>query len=515
MRWLWTLFLPRAWSQEKRGWTPAYVDAIYAMEGALRRANASDSPTIQRGAWQHDRAVGEHFSSRDAAKAAGQWRALRDAAAALRYPARAFAGAGVAIVGGGLRYYGVAEVNARRLRDVGCTLPIELWCLRAEQPTAALRACRLDPLGVVVRVADPVAAALGGGPARRDAFAKRMPATNKRYALKAIALVFCSFEKVLVLDADELAVRDPTFLLQNSGSVTWPDFWASSHSPAFAAAAFGDAKTALFEGTHESGQTVVDKRDAWRALLPYLFMNLQSTLYYYLTTSGSYGEGDKETLPLALEWATRFLDPPPKWTDVAHKVASVRPNSPTKPEDSANGMIQHDLDGRPLFLHANDPKFSPFDRANGRHNRAPRDWRHWRKGQVAALLVEGGAPNASLDLEAWARDALYDLGCSAAFHGYAQDMLDKKRSEKWTLDRRRTYASRLPCKLAIHAESEFGAMTFTHDDRDRDGPQPARPGPGDRHLAPTRDLAVPALPLGDGATRACHAALEELEEGAG
>mgnify|MGYP003310021445 CR=1 FL=1 len=117
-----------------------------------------------------------------------------------------------------------------------------------------------------------------------------------------------------------------------------------------AAAAFGDAKTARFEGTHESGQTVVDKRDAWRALLPYLFMNLQSTLYYYLTTSGSYGEGDKETLPLALEWATRFLDPPPKWTDVAHKVASVRPNSPTKPEDSANGMIQHDLDGRPLSL---------------------------------------------------------------------------------------------------------------------------------------------------------------------
>ncbi|KAH8083407.1 mannosyltransferase [Aureococcus anophagefferens] len=408
MRWLWTLFLPRAWSQEKRGWTPAYVDAIYAMEGALRRANASDSPTIQRGAWQHDRAVGEHFSSRDAAQAAGQWRALRDAAAALRYP----------------------------------------------RPTPALRACRLDPLGVVVRVADPVAAALGGGPARRDAFAKRMPATNKRYALKAIALVFCSFEQVLVLDADELAVRDPTFLLQIPGSVTWPDFWASSHSPAFAAAAFGDAATKLFEGTHESGQTVLDKRDAWRALLPYLFMNLQSTLYYYLTTSGSYGEGDKETLPLALEWATRFLDPPPKWTDVAHKVASV-----------------------------------------------------------ADLLVAGGAPNASLDLETWARDALYDLGCSAAFHGYAQDMLDKKRSEKWTLDRRRTYASRLPCKLAIHAESEFGAMTFTHDDRDRDGPIPARPGPGDRHLAPTRDLAVPALPLGDGATRACHAAL--AEEGAG
>ncbi|KAH8065310.1 mannosyltransferase [Aureococcus anophagefferens] len=463
MRWLWTLFLPRAWSQEKRGWTPAYVDAIYAMEGALRRANASDSPTIQRGAWQHDRAVGEHFSSRDAAQAAGQWRALRDAAEALRYPARAF-GTGVAIAGG------------------------------ASATTGRWSGAR-------------------GGPARRDAFAKRMPATNKRYALKAIALVFCSFEQVLVLDADELAVRDPTFLLQSSGSVTWPDFWASSHSPAFAAAAFGDATAKLFEGTHESGQTVLDKRDAWRALLPYLFMNLQSTLYYYLTTSGSYGEGDKETLPLALEWATRFLDPAPKWTDVAHKVASVRPNSPTKPEDSANGMIQHDLDGRPLFLHANDPKFSPFDRANGRHNRAPRDWRHWRKGQVADLLVAGGAPNASLDLETWARDALYDLGCSAAFQRYAQDMLDKKRSEKWTLDRRRTYASRLPCKLAIHAESEFGAMTFTHDDRDRDGPRPARPGPGDRHLAPTRDLAVPALPLGDGATRACHAALEE--EGAG
>ncbi|KAH8092268.1 hypothetical protein JL720_5236 [Aureococcus anophagefferens] len=317
---------------EKRGWTPAYVDAIYAMEGALRRANASDSPTIQRGAWQHDRAVGEHFSSRDAAKAAGQWRALRRRAAL-----RPFSGA-------------------------------------ASRSSAASRRA-------------------GRRAARRDAFAKRMPATNKRYALKAIALVFCSFEQVLVLGAVSSRSR-PDVLLQIPGSVTWPDFWASSHSPAFAAAAFGDAATKLFEGTHESGQTVLDKRDAWRALLPYLFMNLQSTLYYYLTTSGSYGEGDKET-PLALEWATRFLDPPPKWTGVARKVAS----------------------------------FSPFDRANGRHNRAPRDWRHWRKGQVADLLVAGGAPNASLDLETWARDALYDLGCSAAFHGYAQDMLDKKRSE--------------------------------------------------------------------------------------
>ncbi|KAH8051213.1 mannosyltransferase [Aureococcus anophagefferens] len=506
MRWLWTLFLPRAWSQEKRGWTPAYVDAIYAMEGALRRANASDSPTIQRGAWQHDRAVGEHFSSRDAAQAAGQWRALRDAAEALRYPARAFAGAGVAIVGGGLRYYGVAEVNARRLRDVGCTLPIELWCLRAEQPTPALRACRLDPLGVTVRAADP-SRALGGGPARRDAFAKRMPATNKRYALKAIALVFCSFEQVLVLDADELAVRDPTFLLQIPGSVTWPDFWASSHSPAFAAAAFGDAKTALFEGTHESGQTVLDKRDAWRSLLPYLFMNLQSTLYYYLTTSGSYGEGDKETLPLALEWATRFLDPPPKWTDVAHKVASVRPNSPTKPEDSANGMIQHDLDGRPLFLHANDPKFSPFDRANGRHNRAPRDWRHWRKGQVAALLVEGGAPNVSLDLETWARDALYDLGCSAAFR-YARHARQEAQRE---MDPGPAADLREP--PALQARHPRRVRVRRHDVHAR-RPRPRRPearaaGPG---RPPPRADAGPRrarAALGDGATRACHAALEE------
>ena len=206
---------------------------------------------------------------------------------------------------------------------------------------------------------------------------------------------------------------------------------------------------------------------------------------------------------MALKWAQdRLPGPSPHWTDVSTGVASLRPQSPTKPENSANGMIQHDVAGAPLFLHANDPKFSPFDRANGLHNRAPRDWRHWNKAQVADLLRRGGAPNATVDLEKWTRDALYDLGCSAAFAGYAKRLLEKKRGERWTLDRRRTYASRLPCKLRIDATSEFGPMTFHHHRSDEAG-APRRPD----HFAPTRDFAVPALRVDDAQLRECHAAL--------
>src|SRR4051812_23432578 len=59
----------------------------------------------------------------------------------LRIPDRtgAHSGAGIVIPGGGERYLAPAWVCIRRLRDLGCALPIQLWHLGPEEAPEAYR----------------------------------------------------------------------------------------------------------------------------------------------------------------------------------------------------------------------------------------------------------------------------------------------------------------------------------------------------------------------------------------
>lgn len=60
---------------------------------------------------------------------------------------------------------------------------------------------------------------------------------QRGWVLKAQMLYATSFEQVLVLDADNLPLTDPTFLFDSpefaeSGNLFWPDFWSSNwHNP--------------------------------------------------------------------------------------------------------------------------------------------------------------------------------------------------------------------------------------------------------------------------------------------
>ena len=75
---------------------------------------------------------------------------------------------------------------------------------------------------------------------------------------KIFALVFSSFEEVLLLDSDVVTVKRPDFLFEERdylahGSIFWVDFWNSSSAP--------DCQRILgpqtkLEFSHESGQMV-------------------------------------------------------------------------------------------------------------------------------------------------------------------------------------------------------------------------------------------------------------------
>ncbi|KAE9011747.1 hypothetical protein PF011_g9221, partial [Phytophthora fragariae] len=110
-----------------------------------------------------------------------------------------------------------AFASVRRLRDTGCELPVELWFrhdeLTPENPVLTLLMESFGPVHL------------------RQVFDERIYGFN----VKVHALYYSQFTSVLLLDADNFAVRDPTPLFASSamktfGAVFWPDFWSPGNS---------------------------------------------------------------------------------------------------------------------------------------------------------------------------------------------------------------------------------------------------------------------------------------------
>lgn len=110
---------------------------------------------------------------------------------------------------------------------------------------------------------------------------------TNRFMFKIIALMFSAFDEVLLLDADNIVLRDPDNIFHwesylSTGSLMWKDFWQGSSAPD-CQEVLGNS-TALLH-THESGQVVVKKSSTWTALSLALFMNAHSYFFYPLTVN--------------------------------------------------------------------------------------------------------------------------------------------------------------------------------------------------------------------------------------
>jgi ADP-heptose:LPS heptosyltransferase len=232
------------------------------------------------------------------------------------FPEGRFSGRGVVICGGGLAYFPSAWVCIRLLRHLGCTLPIELWQTTFSEMTDEWRAL-VEAQGV--RCVD-------AGEVRL-----RHPArTMGGWQLKPYSLLHCAFEQALLLDADNVPVRDPSYLFdwpgfRQTGAVFWPDearfppddpIWRICGVP------YRD------EPQFESGQVVLDKRRSWRALQLTTHLNDHSDFYY------GHLYGDKDTFHMA--W--RMLGQ--EYEMVPHPMRLL-----------PFTMCQHDFDGNLLFQH--------------------------------------------------------------------------------------------------------------------------------------------------------------------
>jgi Mannosyltransferase putative len=188
-------------------------------------------------------------------KPAGLAERLRAAASAQPPDIGTSAGRGIVICAGGTRLFTCAWLLVAMLRRTfHCRLPIEVWHIGPAEMGPPMRALLeafevnvIDALKVALR--HPVET-LGG------------------WQLKTYALMHSDFREILLLDADNMPAKDPTFLFDgrefaDTGAVFWPDIvrlrasnpiWAISGLPVDSGATF------------ETGQLLIDKVRHWRVL---------------------------------------------------------------------------------------------------------------------------------------------------------------------------------------------------------------------------------------------------------
>lgn len=233
----------------------------------------------------------------------------------IEYPDDRFEGKGVVICGGG-RYWPSAWVAIRRLRASGCALPIQLWYLGPGEMTA-LDISLAESLGV--ECIDALAVR------------RRLPVRILNgWELKPYSIIHCRFAQVLMLDADNVVVRDPSDLFRSAGylehgALFWPDRWSLAPDRTIWAAcrvAYRD------EPEFDSGQMVIDKRRSWRPLQLAMHFNEYSDFYY------RHMMGDKDSYHLA--W--RYLSQ--SYGMVAHPLRHVD-----------DVFHQHDERGERAFQH--------------------------------------------------------------------------------------------------------------------------------------------------------------------
>ena len=258
------------------------------------------------------------------------------------YPERAFKGRGVVIVGGNQPKFQTSYwVAIHALRRAGCALPVQLWFPEREGPDCE-RADELRRMGVTIHsFADLVDADAAGG-------VHGAAAMTNRFMYKIVALVFSSFREVLLMDSDNIVLRDPsslfaTDLYESRGSILWMDFWRGSAAPDLATVLGAHARA---NHTHESGQMLMDKKRTWEALRLALFFNAHSDVFYPLTVNYM-GLGDKEIV------STAFLHLRAPYGVAPHGPDHAGVRDHDRAETLGNTMMQHDMDGTPMFLHAN------------------------------------------------------------------------------------------------------------------------------------------------------------------
>lgn len=231
-------------------------------------------------------------------------------------------GRGIVTCSGGTKFFACVYAQIATLRRVGCNLPIEIWYLGRsefdENMTTIIES--LDQ----VKCIDAVA------------FAETLPKYPRilhGWELKPFSILNSSFEEVLFLDADCIPVNNPEYLFDHpsykeTGAIFWPDIPPNDRKEWLPSVVWENCGMAYRnEVDFETGQMLINKEKCWHPLKVTCWMNEHSDYYYKFVF------GDKSTFHLA-------------WRGCGDDYSMPRACDWRYP-----ALLQHDLDGRLLFLH--------------------------------------------------------------------------------------------------------------------------------------------------------------------
>lgn len=347
------LFLPKKWNY--LGWesAPANEEVIGAHSDRMKQLPLSDLATYAsrvlavRALPKADPLIDAEASDplsmkvphqqtptqpRDAAANECYYRNLldREVARPESYTAGLFRGRGIVICGGGERYLPSVWINIRMLREHGCKLPIELWHLGPDEIDGEF--CSLIK-AFDVRLVD-------AQQIRKQMSMRKL----KGWELKPFSILHSSFEEVLLLDADNLAVVDPSILFDTpeyleTGAVFWPDFHSLGQDrPIWRITGVPYRNEPEFE----SGQILINKARCWKALNVTMFLNEHSDYFY------RHIYGDKDTFHFA-------------WRRLGQEYSMT----PFRIFQLPATMCQHGFSGQRVFQHRNFDKWR-MDNGNRR-----------------------------------------------------------------------------------------------------------------------------------------------------
>eukprot|EP00884_Botryococcus_braunii_P008305 jgi/Botrbrau1/17476/Bobra.0054s0063.1 len=263
---------------------------------------------------------------------------------------------GILISAGGATLIAHVWVTLRVLRDVlKCCLPVEIVYFGPhELPSETQAEIQASFRDITFIDGNQVRLPMHQTDLQED---KTRKESTLGFSLKVLAIyAVTSFDQVLLLDADALPLRDPTYLFeteefQKHGSLFFPDWW--THDGVSLLGVKSQAYEVFklnppwdspkpFLAT-ESGAVLMDRRRHASVLECLMFLNSHPTIFYNLM------HGDKDTYRLAFSMlhSQDFyqVDTPAR--------AALDSSSLKEPDGYLRhvGMVQHDPKGRIWLLH--------------------------------------------------------------------------------------------------------------------------------------------------------------------
>lgn len=205
------------------------------------------------------------------------------------YPAQDFSGRGIVIVSGGVKYINNTYITMHILRNVHkCDLPVEWWYIGAAEMTPQIKA-DLESKFSNLTCRDLTQVTLHNG---------NQVLNVKGYEGKPLAILASRFQEVLLIDADNIPLKNPACLFEmeayrENGNYFWSDFWRGTYDTALYTTLGLDNTPYENINDTESGQALINKAVSWKQLNLAWWMNNHSYYFY------RYCWGDKDEYRLA------------------------------------------------------------------------------------------------------------------------------------------------------------------------------------------------------------------------